>query len=307
VSRGVRLGWPQSLVRLAAELGGELDASARERMIESVVSPPDASSASDLVVVTSARFIDSARDALGVLLCSSELAPRVSGRPRWVHEQPMWVVARLLTPLVETGTARNEPELARDVEVGRGAVVHAGARVGAGSRIGDNAVVFAGVTIGERVVIGPLAVIGAPGFGWAAGPGGESLRIPQLGGVEIEDDAEIGALCTVDAGTLGPTRVGRGAKLDAHVHVAHNAQIGPGALVAAQSGFAGSAELGAGARVGGQVGVADHARIGARARVAAKSGVIGDVPAEAVVAGFPAVSRMRWLRAMARLLDRRRA
>ncbi len=32
----------------------------------------------------------------------------------------------------------------------------------------------------------------------------------------VEDDADIGALCTVDAGTLSPTVIGRGAKLDSH-------------------------------------------------------------------------------------------
>jgi UDP-3-O-[3-hydroxymyristoyl] glucosamine N-acyltransferase len=113
---------------------------------------------------------------------------------------------------------------------------------------------------------------------------------------------ELGALCTVDAGTLGPTRIRRGAKLDAHVHVGHNVEIGPGCLIAAQAGFAGSTRLGAGVLVGGQAGFADHVSVGDGARVAAKSGVIGDVPARQTVAGFPAVPRIRWLRAMARLM-----
>jgi UDP-3-O-[3-hydroxymyristoyl] glucosamine N-acyltransferase len=125
--------------------------------------------------------------------------------------------------------------------------------------------------------------------------------VPQLGGVVIEDDVSIGPLCTVDAGTLGPTRVGRAAKLDAHVHVAHNVDVGEGCIVAAQSGFAGSVVLGKGTLVGGQVGIADHVVVGAGARIAAKSGVIGDVPPGAVVAGYPAVPRVRWLRALARL------
>jgi UDP-3-O-[3-hydroxymyristoyl] glucosamine N-acyltransferase len=76
-------------------------------------------------------------------------------------------------------------------------------------------------------------------------------------------------------------------------------------LVAAQAGFAGSARIGDGVRVGGQAGVADHVRIGAGARLSGKAGVIGDVPAGAIVAGFPAVPRWRWLRAMATLLGRR--
>src|SRR6185436_209683 len=127
----------------------------------------------------------------------------------------------------------------------------------------------------------------------------EVVRIPQLGGVVVEDDVEVGALSTIDAGTLGPTVIRRGAKLDAHVHVAHNVHIGPGTLVAAQAGFAGSSRVGAGVLVGGQAGVKDHAEIGDLARIGGKSGVIGDVAPGTVVAGFPALPRARWLRAWA--------
>jgi UDP-3-O-[3-hydroxymyristoyl] glucosamine N-acyltransferase len=146
--------------------------------------------------------------------------------------------------------------------------------------------------------------VGRPGFGWAAGPGGALARIPQLGGVLIEDDVEVGPLATVDAGTLAPTILRRGTRLDAHVHVGHNACLGPSAMVAAQSGFAGSVEVGAGVRVGGQAGVADHVRVGSGAQIAAKAGVIGDIAPGRVVAGYPAVDRGRWLRGMARLLRR---
>jgi UDP-3-O-[3-hydroxymyristoyl] glucosamine N-acyltransferase len=186
--------------------------------------------------------------------------------------------------------------------LGAGAVVLSGAKVGAGTSIEPNAVIYGGVTLGARVVVGAGAVVGRPGFGFTPAPDGRMVRVPQLGGAVIEDDVEIGALCTVDAGTLGPTRLCRGCKLDAHVHVGHNVEIGAGALVAAQAGFAGSAVVGPEVLVGGQAGVTDHARIGRGARIAAKSGVIGDIPPGAVVAGFPAVPRMRWLRAMAATL-----
>ena len=105
----------------------------------------------------------------------------------------------------------------------------------------------------------------------------------------------------IDAGTLGPTRIRRGAKLDAHVHVGHNVDIGEGTIVAAQCGFAGSVKIGRGVLVGGQAGVADHVTVGDGARIAAKSGVIGDIPDRATVGGYPALPRMRWLRGLARL------
>ena len=96
----------------------------------------------------------------------------------------------------------------------------------------------------------------------------------------------------------------RGVRLDAHVHVGHNVEIGEGTMVAAQSGFAGVCEESAPVcAVGGQAGIADHVRVGDGARIAAKAGVIGDVPPRDVVAGYPAVGRARWLRGVARMLS----
>jgi UDP-3-O-[3-hydroxymyristoyl] glucosamine N-acyltransferase len=313
VTQGVPLASPQSIEDLAARIGGEVDAEARLRIVMRVVSPTDARDATDLVVLTSRRFVEVARMTSGIVLCSESLADRIPEGQRWRHSHAEWALAELLETFarrapegapVRSAVVDPGAEVASDVAVGAGAVIQRGAAIGSGSIIGENAVVFGGVRIGKRVTVGPLAVIGRPGFGWVEGPDGRTRRMPQLGGVIIEDDAEIGALSSVDAGTLGPTRIGRGAKLDAHVHVGHNVEIGEGALVAAQSGFAGSVRLGARVLVGGQAGFKDHVHIGDGARVAAKSGVIGDVPAGAVVAGFPAVSRMLWLRAMAKLIER---
>lgn len=310
---GVALGRAACVGELAEVLGGEVDdGGCAELEVRRVVAPADAAESTDLVLVASPRVVDRARVAEGVLLCAPALAERLPPGRRWRHTHPQWVVARILgregggprrgthaTAVVEPGAS-----VGRDVEIAAGALVRRGAVIGDGSTIGAGAVVHGGVRLGSRVSVGDGAVLGRPGFGWVEGPGGERLRMPQLGGVEVGDDVEIGPLCTVDAGTLGPTTIARGAKLDAHVHVGHNAQVGADCLVAAQVGFAGSSHLGARSLVGGQAGFADHVRVGEGARVAGKSGVIGDVAAGATVAGFPAVARGRWLRAMAELLAR---
>lgn len=312
LGQGIPLRRAERLPELVARLGGSLDAALGERVIERVVAPGTASRPTDLVLLSSPRFVESARAGCAVVLCQRELSGRIPPGNRWVHPHAEWALAELLdastpeAPVPPRASSLVEPgaKLAESVALGPGAVVLTGARIGAGSRIGPNAVIYGNVSIGERVSVGAGAVVGRPGFGWVTGPDGRVRRMPQLGGVVIEDDVEIGALSTVDSGTLGPTRIAAGAKLDAQVHVGHNVEIGPGCLIAAQSGFAGSVVLEAGVQVGGQVGVKDHVRVGAGARLAAKSGVIGDVPAGATVAGFPAVPRVRWLRAMARLLSR---
>jgi UDP-3-O-[3-hydroxymyristoyl] glucosamine N-acyltransferase len=176
--------------------------------------------------------------------------------------------------------------------------------LGPGCVIGPGAQLLPGVRLGARVTIGPCTVVGAPGFGHATGPGGAVRPIPQLGGVVIEDDVHIGPLSTIASGTLGPTVIRRGARLDAQVHVGHNCDVGAGTLIAAQCGFAGSVVIGVRVLVGGQVGIADHVTVGDGARIAAKSGVIGDVPEGATVAGYPAIERHRWLRGLAELYRR---
>jgi UDP-3-O-[3-hydroxymyristoyl] glucosamine N-acyltransferase len=241
--------------------------------------------AGDLAPLLAARFVKSAREAVGrgaSLLVDASLAGMLgdAAAGEWVHDHATWAMAALLDEAIV-------PEVP--------------AKVGPGCSIAPTAVLGPRVVLGARVTVGPGAVIGNPGFGWAFGEGGALRRVPQLGGVVIEDDVSIGPLCTIDAGTLSPTRIRAGAKLDAHVHVGHNGDIGPGTIIAAQCGFAGSVTLGRGVLVGGQVGVGDHVTIGDGARIAGGSGVIGDIPPGAVVAGYPAVPRGRWLRAFAKL------
>ncbi len=311
MSAGIALPSPLPLGALAARFGGEVDPGA-ERLPVARVAPVVSAGAGDLAPLLARRraFVEAARAGEAAVLVDATLADALPPGRRWVHPHAAHALARLLEsaappPLPDARAAAHvDPGASVDptAAVGPGAVILAGATVGPGARIEPNAVVYGGVRIGARAVVGAGAVVGRPGFGWAATPERGVVRVPQLGGVVVEDDAEVGPLATVDAGTLGPTVIGRGAKLDAHVHVGHNAVVGAGALVAAQAGFAGSVEIGPGALVGGQAGVADHVRVGAGARLAAKAGVIGDVAAGAVVAGYPAVERERWLRATAHAL-----
>jgi UDP-3-O-[3-hydroxymyristoyl] glucosamine N-acyltransferase len=270
----------ETLAALAGKHGGRV-AVGGERAPLRMVPVTDAGSG-DLAPLLAARFTRSAHQAAergAVLLVDASLADALAS-PAWVHDNASWALAGLL--------------LEADVP-------DVPAVVGPGCSIAPTAVLGPRVVLGARVTVGPGAVIGHPGFGWAFGEGGAVRAVPQLGGVIVEDDVSIGPLCTVDAGTLAPTRIRAGAKLDAHVHVGHNGDVGAGSIIAAQCGFAGSVTLGRGVLVGGQVGIADHVTVGDGARIAGGSGVIGDVPAGTVVAGYPAVPRGRWLRALAKL------
>lgn len=274
---------PRPIEALVQRHGGELKNGLRGTVRHVV--PITRAGAGDLAPLVHPRYIEDAEHAAmrgAFLLVAPEIAarPDVARLPIWIHPHALWTLAEIL----ETGDApADEPIL------------------GEGTKIGRNVVLMPRVVIGARVTIAPGAVIGAPGFGHATGPEGRVREIPQLGGVVIEDDVQIGALVTIAAGTIGPTIIRRGAKLDAQVHIGHNCDIGENVFIAAQTGIAGSVVVGKNVMMGGQVGIADHLRIGDGARIAAKSGVIGDVPAGATVAGYPAVDRPRWLRGLAEL------
>ncbi len=273
---------PRSLDALVERHGGELRNGARG-VVRRIV-PVGEAGAGDLAPLLAVRYVDDAVRAAArgasLLVDAALEAPEVKGLAAWFHPFASWALAELL----DAGDApANEPITGDDC------------------RIGPNVVLMPRVRIGARVRIGPGAIIGDAGFGFAAGPDGKVREIPQLGGVVIEDDVFIGAGCTIASGTIAPTIIRRGAKLDAQVHVAHNCDVGEGTVIAAQSGLAGSVVVGRGVMMGGQVGVADHLRIGDGARIAAKSGVIGDVAPGTTVAGYPAVERVRWLRGLAEL------
>ncbi len=177
--------------------------------------------------------------------------------------------------------------------IGARTLIGAGCYIGMGVQIGDDCRVYArvvlqrGVTLGDRVTVHSGTVIGSDGFGYVQDEG-RHHKIPQVGGVRIEDDVEIGANTTIDRGTTGDTVIGAGTKIDNLVQIAHNVVVGRNCIIVAQTGVAGSAVLEDGCILAAQVGVHDHARIGAGAIVLGRSGVVADVPAGTVVSGFPA-------------------
>ncbi len=184
--------------------------------------------------------------------------------------------------------------LGAGARVGDGAVVAAGVVVGQGAWVGPRSVLHANVTIGdlvrlgEAVVVHSGTVIGADGFGFRW-DGEEHRKVPQLGGVVVEDKVEIGANCAIDRGTVGDTRIGRGARLDNLVHVGHNVQVGANTLIIAQVGIGGSTRVGRDVTLAGQVGIVGHVEIGDGAQIGAQAGVIDSVEPGAKLWGYPAM------------------
>jgi UDP-3-O-[3-hydroxymyristoyl] glucosamine N-acyltransferase len=184
-------------------------------------------------------------------------------------------------------------------EVGTGTVLHAGVFVGRGTKIGEDCILWPNVVvreyliIGDRVIIHPNATIGADGFSYIQ-RGGRHIRVPQIGTVVIEDDVEIGANTAVDRARSGATIIGRGAKLDNLVQIAHNCEVGEGCLLAGKSGIAGSTTLGKYVVLGGNAVVIDHVKVGDGVQMGAGALVLSDLPEGAQVRGAPARALTRF-------------
>jgi len=194
--------------------------------------------------------------------------------------------------------------IADEVRIGDRAIIYPGVWIGKGTTIGDDAVIYSNVNIrenvhiGHRVIIHAGATIGSDGFGYAT-EDGRHHKIPQVGGVIIGDDVEIGANTTIDRATLGNTVIKRGTKIDNLVQVAHNVTVGEHCILVAQVGIAGSCTLGKYVVLAGQAGLADHVTIGDGAVVTAQSGVLDDVQPGQVMGGTFAMPLREWLKTQA--------
>src|SRR5437016_5749722 len=192
-----------------------------------------------------------------------------------------------------------------DVCIGENAVLLAHVVIYRGARIGDSffahahAVVREHCKIGNNVVLQNGVIVGGDGFGFAKDGNGHWHKIVQSGPVIIDDDVEIQSNACEDRASVGETRISRGAKIDNLVQVGHGSKVGEDSLLCAQAGLAGSTDVGNNVILAGQVGVAGHCKIGDGVIATAQSGIPSDVPAGAIVSGYPAIDNKLWLRCVA--------
>jgi UDP-3-O-[3-hydroxymyristoyl] glucosamine N-acyltransferase len=310
---------------IARELDAKLDGDGAIE-IDRLVHPDRASRPSDLALAMGgdAEAALTRTKARAVVVAGAKPAPERDFAAVLTVKEPRMALARL-TALFDPGPAQGEgihpsavisadAEVGSDVSIGPFVVVGPRSHIGAGSvilshvtiggevTIGAGGLIHPGVRIGDRVRIGERAIlhpnvcIGIDGFSFAPDmtspvafkPGLVLTRIHSLGTVEIGDDVEIGAATTIDRATIEATRVGKGTKIDNHVHIGHNVTIGEACIVCGMAGISGSVKIGDRVRLAGGVGIADHVTIGDEAVVAAGSGVGSNVAPGSFVSGVPA-------------------
>ena len=177
-------------------------------------------------------------------------------------------------------------KIGSNTKIGNNVLIKKGVHIGKNCSIGSN-VIIENSLIGDNVVIKSGSLIGQTGFGFKF-INKKKFKLPHIGRVIIENDVQIGSLCTLDRGSLGDTVIGEFSSIDNQVQIAHNVKIGNYCMVAAQVGIAGSTVIGNYVKIGGQAGLSGHLRIGNNVKIGGKSGVISDIEDNNTVMGYPA-------------------
>jgi len=196
--------------------------------------------------------------------------------------------------------------LIKNIFIGKNTLIDKNVKIGNNTKIGNNVIIKKNVHIGKNCIIGSNVVIqnsllgdnvniksgtiiGQMGFGFNFEKK-KRIVFPHIGKVIIENDVQIGSLCTIDRGSMADTVIGEFTSIDNQVQIAHNVKIGSFCMIAAQSGIAGSTIIGNNVKIAGQSGISGHLSIGNNVKIGGKSGVIKNIEHNQTVMGYPAKS-----------------
>jgi UDP-3-O-[3-hydroxymyristoyl] glucosamine N-acyltransferase len=242
----------------------------------------------DIVFVDHPKYYDKALKSAATTIIINKEVECPSGKALILSEKPFDIFNQLTThfrPLQSPHTQENQ-------FIHPSAQIYPNVFIGNNVKIGKNTRIYPGVCImdntiiGDEVIIGANTVIGHFAFYYKKKEDGYN-RLHTCGGVEIQSNVEIGALCTIDAGVTGITCIGKGTKLDDQVHIGHDTVIGENCLMASGVGIAGCVKIENNVILWGQVGCASDVVIGEGAVVYAQSGIGKDLESGKTYFGSP--------------------
>lgn len=244
-----------------------------------------------------------ARDPYASFARIAALFEHAPERPAGIHPSAVVAEGARIDPSAHVGAqavVESGASLGARSIVGPGCVIGPGCVVGEDCELVARVTLVARVRLGDRVRIHPGAVLGAAGFGLAM-EDGRWINVPQLGGVVVGEDCEIGANTTIDRGALGDTVIGEDVRLDNQIQIGHNVHIGAHTAMAGCSAVAGSARIGRYCLVGGGAGILGHLEICDRVTITAMSLVTRSIstPGE-YSSGLPLQDNRSWRRNAAR-------
>ncbi len=245
----------------------------------------------DIVFVDHPKYYEKALQSKATTILINKKVVCTEGKALLISDDPFRDYNKLVRHFQPV--SYSSKPISDTAKIGTNTVIMPCVYLGNNVTIGDNCVLHPNVVIydnchlGNNVIVHSNTVIGADAFYYKKRTTLYDKMI-SCGRVIIEDDVEIGALCTIDKGVSGDTKIGAGTKIDNHVQIGHDTQVGKMCLFAAQVGIAGVVVIEDGVTVWGQVGVRSDVHIGKGAVLLAQSGLGENVEAGKTYFGTPA-------------------
>jgi UDP-3-O-(3-hydroxymyristoyl) glucosamine N-acyltransferase len=256
----------------------------------------------DIVFVDHPKYYDKALQSKATIILINKQVECPKGKALLISDDPF----RDFNKLTEffKPFQKSTSLIAPSAQIGENTIIQPGAFIGNNVKIGDNCIIHSNVSIYDDCIIGNNVnihagtILGADAFYYKKRLEGFD-RLKSGGRVVIQDNVDLGALCTIDRGVSGDTTVKKGTKIDNQVHIGHDTVIGEKCLIASQVGIAGCVVIEDEVTIWGQVGMTSGITIGKKAVILAQSGISKSLDGEQTYFGYPAEEARKKYKEMA--------
>ena len=258
----------------------------------------------DIVFVDHPKYYDKALESAATIVLINKEVDCPEGKALLISDDPFRDFNKITTHFKPFRTSNSA--IADDAVIGEGTIIQPNCFIGNNVKIGENCIIHSNVSIyddaiiGDNVTIHAGTILGASAFYYKNRPEGYD-QLLSGGRVIIEDNVDIGALCTIDRGVTGDTTIGKGTKIDNQVHVGHDTIIGKKCLIASQTGIAGCVIIEDEVTIWGQVGTNSGITIGKGAIILGQTGVTKSVAGGKSYFGTPVSESREKLKEMAEI------
>ncbi|MFH4965366.1 UDP-3-O-(3-hydroxymyristoyl)glucosamine N-acyltransferase [Gaetbulibacter sp. M235] len=245
----------------------------------------------DIVFVDHPKYYDKALNSKATIILINKNVECPEGKALLISDDPFRDFNKL-TDYFKPFQSSNS-SISDSAVIGKNTVIQPNCFIGHNVVIGDNCIIHSNVSIYDDAVIGNNVtvhagtVLGANAFYYKKRPEGYD-RLKSGGRVVIENDVDLGALCTIDRGVTGDTIIGEGSKLDNQIQIGHDTVVGKKCLIASQVGIAGCVVIEDEVTIWGQVGCTSGITIGKKAVVHAQAGISKSLEGNKTYWGTPA-------------------
>lgn len=258
----------------------------------------------DIVFVDHPKYYDKALNSKATIILLNKKADIPEGKALLISKDPFNDFNKLTNHFKPFISANSM--IAETATIGSNTILQPNVFVGNNVQIGDDCTIHSNVCIYDNTVIGNNVtihcgtVLGADAFYYKNRPE-KYDKLLSGGNVVIEDNVDIGALCTIDKGVSDSTRICEGTKLDNQVHIGHDTILGRRCLVASQVGISGCVIIEDFVTIWGQVGIKSDVIIATGTEIYAQSGLGHSTIENKTYFGSPAMEARDKLREMAYL------